>query len=123
MAKSKILGRPEKINPTLINAICRAAEDEILPVVQICERFDIVRQTFDYWMEEGRSVKGQPIDDLFPRAILCVDLAERLDSIYAAHEEKLRKGLKDPEIATTARLVMCLKPDYDFVEAAAQYWE
>ena len=119
MSERKPLGRPLKINPNLINAICRAAEDEILPAVQICKRLDIFRQTFDFWMIEGREKRGQPIDDLLPRSILCVELVERLDGIYAAHERKLREGLQNPEIATVARLVMCLKPDYAFVEAAA----
>ena len=119
MPETKPMGRPLKINPTLVNAICRAAQDEILPVAQIYERLDIFRQTFDFWMIEGREQRGQPIDDLSPRSILCVELVERLDSIYAAHARKLREGLQNPEIATAARLVMCLKPDYAFVEAAA----
>ena len=119
MPKKQTLGRPAKINATLVNAICRAAEDEILPVARICERFAIIRQTFEFWMLEGREKRGQPTDDLFPREILCCELAERLDGIYAAHDKKLREGLQNPEIATAARLVLCLKPDYAFVEAAA----
>ena len=119
MPRKKTRGRPAKINATLVNAICRAAEDEILPVARICERFAILRQTFEFWMLEGRKKREQPIDDLFPREILCCELAERLDGIYAAHDQELREGLQNPELATAARLVMCLKPDYAFVEAAA----
>ena len=119
MPKKQTLGRPAKINKTLIDAICRAAADEILPVTRICERFDIIRQTFDWWMIEGREKREQSTDDLLPRSILCVELAARLDRIYASHDRKLREGLQNPEIATAARLVLCLKPDYAFVEAAA----
>ena len=98
MPRKKTRGRPAKINATLVNAICRAAEDEILPVARICERFAILRQTFEFWMLEGRNQREQPIDDLFSREILCCELAERLDKIYAAHEEQLRVGFAESRI-------------------------
>lgn len=120
MPRKKIQGRPLVINSTLIDEICRAADVDMLPLTQIRKRFGLNRQTLRDWVLEGRKLRGEPMDDLLPRAILCVELAERLDKIYAAHEEQLREVLRNPEIATAARLVMCIKPDYAFVEAAAE---
>ena len=119
MNQTHPVGRPLLLNKPLINRWCRAAEDEILPGWELCNRFNIFYQTYWNWIETGKACKNEPTGELTKKQALCVELETRLQSIYAKHEQTLIQNLQNPETRDLARLVMCLKPDFAFVEAAA----
>ena len=114
------VGRPLLINKTLVNSICQAAENEILPKNIICRRFNIVPQTFQHWIDTGQKCKGKPLSDLTQRQVLCVQFATQLENIYQGHERALMQNMQDPETAIVVRLAVALSPDWTTVEAAAQ---
>ena len=119
--KIRPAGRPLSLNKTLVNSICRAVEDEILPTEIITERFNIFPQTFSGWIETGRACKNKPLEVLTIRETLCVQLSTRLDDLHAKHERTLIESLQQsPEVATVARLVMCLEPDWTLLEDLSQ---
>ena len=113
------VGRPLIINKTLVNSICRAAENEILPQNIICKRFNIVPQTLQHWIDTGQNCKDKPLSDLTPRQVLCVQLSTQLESVYREHEQSLMRNLQNPETAIVVRLAVALSPDWTTVEAAA----
>ena len=115
MRKSRPVGRPMTLNPTLVNSICRAAEDEILPQDEICLRFDVSEQKYRNWLKIGTACQNK--NELTDFQKLCVELSTRLERIYQQHEKRLQESLQTPENETVARLVMCFKPDYAFVES------
>ena len=120
--KIRPMGRPLLLNKTLVNSICRAVEDEMLPREIITERFNIFPQTFAGWIETGQACKNKPLEELTIRETLCVQLSTRLDDLYAKHEQTLIESLQQsPEVATVARLVMCLSPEWSVVENFSQH--
>ena len=62
--KIRPMGRPLLLNKTLVNSICRAVEDEMLPREIITERFNIFPQTFAGWIETGQACKNKPLEVL-----------------------------------------------------------
>ena len=114
------VGRPLIINKTLVNSICRAAENEILPKNIICKRFNIVPQTLQHWIDTGQNSKDKPLSDLTPRQVLCVQLSTQLERVYNEHEQALMQNMQNPETAIVVRLAVALSPDWTLVEAAAQ---
>lgn len=120
MRRLRPVGRPLTLNPTLLNGICRAASDEILPQVEICRRFDILYQTYSHWLSTGKACKNKSEIELTPRQKLCVELSTRLERIYSEHEQRLQESLQSRDNEVIARLVMCFKPDYAFVESITQ---
>ena len=118
MTKKRPIGRPMKINQTIVNAICVAAEQETLSKEMICTRFAINRVTFKQWYELGREVSKGEVYENGLRAILSKQLFQRLSAIYNAHEERLIDRIKQPDAAEVARLVLCLSPEFSLLEAA-----
>ena len=111
-------GRPTTLNKTLINAICAAAENEILSHVEIYRRFNLDQVKFRNWVALGRQMRDGVVKREDEHAELSKELAERLDTIYEEHKEKLLNLVKEPTHAQAARLVLCLKPSYAMLEAA-----
>ena len=105
------VGRPLIINKTLVNSICRAAENEILPKNIICKRFNIVPQTLQHWIDTGQNCKDKPLSDLTPRDVLCVQLSNQLERVYREHERALMQNMQNPETAIVVRLAVALSPD------------
>ena len=113
-------GRPMKINPTLVNAICYAVENEMLTHKQICDRFNIHPITFRQWVELGQQMIDGEVDDTGVRSTLSRQLTEQLNEIYAEHEKKLIDRIQQPEFLEIARLALCVNPNISVLESAAQ---
>ena len=101
MHQSRSVGRPLLLNQTLVNSICRAAEDEILPQAEVCRRFNILYQTYQHWLDTGVACQQKPETDLTPREKLCVEMSTRLDQIYQQHQKNCKRvssHLKTPRL-------------------------
>ena len=118
-SRKKDVGRPKHINVSLVNAICSAVETEIAPMRVICDRFAIEYHTFRYWRNTGRKALVKSESDCSEYETLCRQLVSRLDELQKQHEKKLAENIKQPAHAETARLMLCLMPNWEFVESVS----
>ena len=112
------VGRPKKINKTLINAICAAVESEMLPIKMIPVRFHVKRNAFRNWIFTGRVAMDKTDSDLSEYQRQCRELYKRLDALQKKHEQNLMERITEPEHNQTAKLVISLMPGWDFIESA-----
>ena len=116
--RKKNIGRPKHINISLVNAICSAVETEITPLRIICKHFSIEYHTFRAWRITGRKALAKSESDCSEYETLCRQLVSRLDELQKQHEKRLAENIKEPSHAETARLMLCLMPNWDFIESA-----
>ena len=116
----KNVGRPKHINISLVNAICSAVETEIAPLRVICERFAIEYHTFRFWKNTGRKALVKSESDCSEYETLCRQLVSRLDELQKQHERTLIETIREPSHQKTARLMLCLMPDWKFVESVGR---
>ena len=117
MRKAKKRGRPSKINILVVNSICQAVETEMIPIKIICSRLGVAYDTFRAWESAARTAIDKTDSVRSEHERLCCELMGRLDAIHRKHQKTLIDTIQKTDHARTARLVLSLSAEWDFIES------
>ena len=87
------------------------------PIKVICPRVGVAYDTFRAWQSAARTALEKNDSELSVHERLCRQLVTRLEGIHKQHQQTLIDTIKEPEHAKTARLVLTLCPEWNFVES------